>query len=507
MKIIQEKHYPKILARCPQKIRYITVGQLWIAWKLGLYQTVLTYSRYVLIDTRYTILIKTISELNRFVLNNADAELSIYRILSDTKFKDYQQAFIQEISQNYSELIFDYLEKFDNLLEQEYFLGLYLAILARKNLTDFEQQYYEVKKNKIVNVSDFTNRQCLINNLHLKTNIDKINNLNVILKSFNLQTLSLKNSSEGFVPTNLAYYPLYKNDIYDKNHKVTIIMTTYNASQTIQASLTSLLQQTWQNLQIIVVDDNSSDDTVTIVKAIMKTNNRILLIELPKNIGTFSAKSIGVMYATGDFLTCQDADDYAHPQKIELQVLPLIQNKNIIASTSYWVRIDKEGNYYARKIYPYLRHNPASPMFRLQEIKTKVGLWHLVRTGADSEFFNRLVTIFGQQRIYKIKKPLTFASHRENSLMTSKEYGAYETSSALSRLDYWEAWRLWHIDTLAKKQKIYMPDLFEQISPNFQQLFNIPKKIQINQQDVLYCLSHLQLFQNHQQVTFNQMRT
>ena len=206
----------------------------------------------------------------------------------------------------------------------------------------------------------------------------------------------------------------------------------------------------------------------------------VKVIALPQNVGTFAAKSIGAQYATGDFLTCQDSDDWAHPQKIAEQVRPLIEDASIIATTSHWLRLDHDGQYYVRQIYPFLRQNPASPMFRLQTVKQETGLWHLVRTGADSEFFERLKLVFGSEKIVVVKKPLTIASHRPNSLMTSKEFGIYNKPAALVRLDYWEAWRLWHIDNLYKKQNIFMPEVQQQANSISAQFINIPDSIAID---------------------------
>lgn len=77
---------------------------------------------------------------------------------------------------------------------------------------------------------------------------------------------------------------------------------------------------------------------------------------------------------------------------------PLIEDASIIATTSQWLRLDFDGQYYVRQIYPFMRQNPASPMFRLQTVKRTTGLWHIVRTGADSEFFERLKVVFGSEK-------------------------------------------------------------------------------------------------------------
>ena len=312
----------------------------------------------------------------------------------------------------------------------------------------------------------------------------KLSNLNQIFTHHQLDRIALSDEQQQFMVTNLSVVEQLNEQkkSQDNNHlhKVTVIVTTYNASATIDSCIHSLLQQTWRNVEIIVIDDASSDDTLLRLQRIKENFTDLKVISLPKNVGTFAAKSIGAQYATGAFLTCQDSDDWAHPQKIAEQVRPLIEDASIIATTSHWLRLDHDGQYYVRQIYPFLRQNPASPMFRLQTVKQETGLWHIVRTGADSEFFERLKLIYGNESIVVIKKPLTIASHRPNSLMTSEQSGIYNRTAALARLDYWEAWRLWHIDTLHQKACLVMASVEKQANAPQALFVGIPDSIQVD---------------------------
>ena len=101
-------------------------------------------------------------------------------------------------------------------------------------------------------------------------------------------------------------------------------------------------------------------------------------------------------------------------------------------------------------IYPFIRLNPSSALFRRQIVEEKTGLWDWVKTGADSEFNARFKLVFGNKAICVINKPLTIGAHRENSLMTSVETGCSD-HSALIRQQYWENWNYWHIEQLIAK--------------------------------------------------------
>jgi glycosyltransferase involved in cell wall biosynthesis len=218
-----------------------------------------------------------------------------------------------------------------------------------------------------------------------------------------------------------------------------------------------LLAQTYQNIEIVVVDDASDDATGAVVEEIATQDQRVRYVKLPCNVGTFVAKNIGLEFARGDFITCQDSDDWAHPRKIELQMQPLLQNSRLIVTTSHWVRLQDDGLFYARSVYPLMRHNPASPLFRRQPVQRYAGSWDCVRTGADSEFIARLKLVFGHKAVYRIKKPLTFGAHRPDSLMTAVTTGYTAEGISATRLAYWEAWGHWHIDELRAGRKPRMP--------------------------------------------------
>ncbi|MBD5545732.1 MAG: glycosyltransferase [Lachnospiraceae bacterium] len=100
--------------------------------------------------------------------------------------------------------------------------------------------------------------------------------------------------------------------------KVSVVIPTYNRSTLIERSINSVLQQTYENLEIIVVDDGSTDDTEAVVNSI--SDSRIRYIKLPVNSGAANARNVGVDYATGSLIAFQDSDDYWRPQKLEKQM-------------------------------------------------------------------------------------------------------------------------------------------------------------------------------------------
>ena len=264
---------------------------------------------------------------------------------------------------------------------------------------------------------------------------------------------------------------------------VSILMTAYNSAERIAAAIHSVLNQTYRNLELIVVDDAGSDQTAAIVEKIAATDPRVKFIRLPRNVGTYVAKNIGMQYATGEFVSCHDSDDWAHPVKIERQVAPLLKNKELVFTTSHWVRMQDDGLYYARPVHPLMRINPASPLFRRELVLEKAGGWDPVRTGADSEFLARLKLVFGRKAMCRIAQPLTLGSHRPDSLMTATETGYSAQGMSPTRLAYWEAWNRWHIDELRKKRLPQMRPFHQA-----QRQFEAPEAIRVPHEDIRFCV-------------------
>ena len=295
----------------------------------------------------------------------------------------------------------------------------------------------------------------LDSNWKANTNIDKLFYLNKYQSHFNLPSYQVIDNNAPLNSLNLqvrmpifsAPLSLYK----EKQFKVSILTTMYNASQYIRSTLESFLNQSWHNIEVILIDDASTDDSLSIAQEVANKDTRIKIIHQETNTGTFLAKNNGLKYASGEFIICHDSDDWAHPLKIEQQVMPLLLNSSLMATTSDWIKIDNEGSYFARAAFPYKQKNPSSLMFRRTTLKTALrngGLWQPVRTGADSELYERFKLLFGNQGLHHISKPLTLGAHRSDSLMNSESTGIHNIESRIQRLAYWEKWRLEHIDML-----------------------------------------------------------
>jgi glycosyltransferase involved in cell wall biosynthesis len=100
---------------------------------------------------------------------------------------------------------------------------------------------------------------------------------------------------------------------------ISVLIPAYNAGRTIEKTVLSALKQTYSNLEVLVVDDGSIDDTAALVRRMAQVDHRIKLLQ-KANGGVVSARNHGIELAQGEFIAPLDADDLWHPEKLSKQV-------------------------------------------------------------------------------------------------------------------------------------------------------------------------------------------
>lgn len=99
---------------------------------------------------------------------------------------------------------------------------------------------------------------------------------------------------------------------------ISVVLPTYNRAYVLQRAIESIQKQSYYNLEIIVVDDGSTDNTRQVVRKIPDT--RIRYIQSPKNAGVSHARNLGIVAAKGDYIAFQDSDDVWRKDKLEKQM-------------------------------------------------------------------------------------------------------------------------------------------------------------------------------------------
>ena len=108
--------------------------------------------------------------------------------------------------------------------------------------------------------------------------------------------------------------------VTEPNISVSVVICAYSAEKYIEKSLRSICDQTYKNLEIIVIDDASTDSTVGVVESLIEADTRIRVIRLENNGGIAHARQVGLESARHDWIQFLDADDIALPNMIEKQV-------------------------------------------------------------------------------------------------------------------------------------------------------------------------------------------
>jgi FkbM family methyltransferase len=229
---------------------------------------------------------------------------------------------------------------------------------------------------------------------------------------------------------------------------VSVIMTSYNSADFISGAVESILGQSYDHLELVVVDDNSSDSTFEVLLDCAAKDPRVRPFKSYRNHGTYWSKNLGITLARGELITFQDSDDTSSPDRLMQQVQALRLNPAAIGSMVDYERHNEHGELQLNRGLTQ-RRCFLSLMIRASDVIERAGYFDSVRTSADQEYLHRLRLIFGPERIIEIRKPLYRALVRQGSLTTSA--GAEVildtgTTSHLSesRLQYVESFKQWH---------------------------------------------------------------
>lgn len=128
------------------------------------------------------------------------------------------------------------------------------------------------------------------------------------------------------------------------NDKVTIVVPLYNCTYTIEKCINSIKQQSYQNLQVILVDDKSHDDSIQKSLEIIANDERFIIIKQKHNKGVSAARNRGLQYGNGKFLFFLDADDWLENDAIEHLVTLANQTDSDFVCASHIQNFDSTEN-------------------------------------------------------------------------------------------------------------------------------------------------------------------
>lgn len=313
-----------------------------------------------------------------------------------------------------------------------------------------------------------------------------LNYINKYLDSFGCSPIKLNNQVNKKL-----YYRIRADKPKDisSNIKVSIIMPAFNAQSTIKNSINSILSQTWTNIELIVVNDCSEDNTWEVIKKIANEDSRIIAINNPSNVGAYVSKNIGLRVATGHYITGHDSDDWAHPQRIENHLKAINSEKvKPRASLTRMIRMEENGYFpfYLEGTFcldGVLRVASITCMFETSFLKDTLGGWDCSRFGADSEIIARAKMVLDEE-FKDYHQVSMICLNAPNSLTNNPIHGVQRGKGlSPSRKFYKDQWTEWH-KTL-NKDNVYLE--FPHINRNFE----VPEGTEIPVKNILSAIDNV----------------
>lgn len=203
---------------------------------------------------------------------------------------------------------------------------------------------------------------------------------------------------------------------------VSVIISVYNSETYLNESMRSMLDQTYHNFELIIINDGSTDNSKEVINSYLKKDRRIVYLENKKNVGLPISLNKGIKSARGIYIARMDADDISFPERLAKQVDFLRKNGDIYVLGTASLSIDGKGAILGLSEFPtdpeFIRKNlikenlfyHPSVMIRKKYFE-KVGLYDERMTYAqDYELWLRGANLFNYTNL---KEPLV--KHRESS--------------------------------------------------------------------------------------------
>lgn len=150
----------------------------------------------------------------------------------------------------------------------------------------------------------------------------------------------------------------------EKQPLVSVIMPAYNCEDYIADALQSIIDQTYKNLEIIVVDDASTDGTWTMIQALAKQDKRIVALQNPQNLKIVGTLNRAVNRSKGKYLARMDGDDIREPDSINREVAFLEKHPDVVVVGGAAEFCDQQMNTLNKRAYPTSDQAIRSKIFR-----------------------------------------------------------------------------------------------------------------------------------------------
>lgn len=220
------------------------------------------------------------------------------------------------------------------------------------------------------------------------------------------------------------------------NDLVSIIMPSYNTAKYIKNSVNSVLAQTYQNWELLIVEDCSTDNTMEVLSAF--DDKRIKVFVNERNSGAALSRNFALRQAKGRWIAFLDSDDVWHPQKLEKQIAFMEQNGYAFTFTDYRIRLNGEWLPYIntgpdvvnkRKMYNYCYFSTITVMYDVNVI----GLIQIENLRKNNDYAMWLKAI-EKSKAYRLGECLSYYIKHSGSVSSGKKIKLLVWHYALFRI-------------------------------------------------------------------------
>ena len=276
--------------------------------------------------------------------------------------------------------------------------------------------------------------------------------------------------------------------------KISIIVPVYNVEEYLSNCVESLLNQTFKDFELILVNDGSTDNSLEICKKYKNIDNRIRIVD-KNNGGLSSARNAGLDVAKGDYIGFIDSDDYVHPKMYEILYKKIVENNAEISLCNFKKvhNYDKELLKTNENLEQKILTEFMSKIEALEKMDEENGVvlivaWNKLykrdlfrnlryRHGAihEDEFIVHRI-LYDAKKVIYVKEPLYFYMQRDGSIMNNiTKITRVDYLLALSdRIKFFNEKGLKHLQY--KYEKTYLYEIFRAY-PNFERKKNYRKKL------------------------------
>jgi len=210
-----------------------------------------------------------------------------------------------------------------------------------------------------------------------------------------------------------------------EKEKVSIIVPMYNAEKFIGKAIETVLSQTYENWEMLIMNDVSTDNSLAVVNEFAKNDDRIKVVNTEKNMGVVKGRNHLIDLARGKYIAFLDADDYWHSEKLEKQI-QFMKEKNASISCTEYTRVRENGEKINEVVIKskisytdMLKNNYLGCLTVMYDVE-KVGKRYFKELEKNEDYVLWLEIVKDVKIIYGLKENLAYYRVLDNSRSSNK---------------------------------------------------------------------------------------